>query len=438
MKRKRPAHMLLKPLSSGGMAWFFNPTTRDRRKGCPVRPEPLGTDYELAAKRAAFLNLGVYAWRSGKDAPKDLDAQVGFGTLRWLVERYERSDEYRKPDDPRERPKVSDRAKPEYKRAFRLTLDLKTKRGTSVGDFKLSAVSAQAAQKIYTALKNGPRGLRLRQAEICVQRMRHAWNVVYGLYPKIVPHPNPFESVTFARLNHDPENKARAASWEEAIALHRPLIAIGEPHLAAAPLICYELHQRPENVIEAKKKGKAGERLPDLTWAHWRPSDRPNYVRVVHGKTKKMVPTPLMDGDRLFFPELTTYLDQLERLGLPIVMMRPRRVGPATPFKMRDARRRVRLAANAAGLPKDLTLEACRHGGLTELGDADVSEQDGMATTGHSNPDVFRGYRKKTEIQRLRALRKRRAWRQADRAASEQTGAKSQNGAPTVESERTG
>jgi len=32
------------------------------------------------------------------------------------------------------------------------------------------------------------------------------------------------------------------------------------------------------------------------------------------------------------------------------------------------------------------TLEACRHGGITELGDAGATEQEGMASTGHTSP----------------------------------------------------
>jgi hypothetical protein len=44
-----------------------------------------------------------------------------------------------------------------------------------------------------------------------------------------------------------------------------------------------------------------------------------------------------------------------------------------------------------AGLPLALTLAACRHGGLTELGDADLSEQGVMALSGHKTPQVALG-----------------------------------------------
>ena len=167
----------------------------------------------------------------------------------------------------------------------------------------------------------------------------------------------------------------------KAYALHHALIAAGEPHLTAVPLICFERHQRPENVL-------AGH----LTWTDCRPGDRPNTVRVQHHKTGETVPLRLSDQDGPLFPELIEYLDGLERLGVPIVLMKPKRldkdgIGPARPFLLRTARNRVRKAARAAKLPDDLTLASCRHGGLTELGDARLTEQGVMALSGHRAPD---------------------------------------------------
>lgn len=54
-------------------------------------------------------------------------------------------------------------------------------------------------------------------------------------------------------------------------------------------------------------------------------------------------------------------------------------------------------------------MTACRHGGMTELGDAELTEQGVMSLSGHRSPEAARGYVKKTETQRLAAARKRRA-----------------------------
>jgi integrase len=221
----------------------------------------------------------------------------------------------------------------------------------------------------------------------------------------------------------------RHATRDEAYALHRALIAAGEPHLAAVPLICFEWHQRPENVL-------AGH----LTWADWRPADRPNAVRIEHHKNGAEVWMPLTDREGPLFPELTAYMDGLARLGVSVVLRRPARSAdePAAQFSLRDARKRVRLAAKAAGLPNDLSLAACRHGGLTELGDADLNEQNVMSLSGHRTPDAARLYVKRTERQRVTAARKRRAWVEAERVESERTGVECQNAAPAAMSERKG
>jgi hypothetical protein len=75
-------------------------------------------------------------------------------------------------------------------------------------------------------------------------------------------------------------------------------------------------------------------------------------------------------------------------------------------------------------LPGWLTLDACRHGGMTELADSDLTEQQEMSMSGHTTPDAKRRYAKRTEAQRLVALRKRRAWRE------EQSETETQNAGP--------
>jgi integrase len=179
--------------------------------------------------------------------------------------------------------------------------------------------------------------------------------------------------------------------------------------------VCFEWHQRPENVL-------AGH----LNWTDYRPAERAG----------ELVWLPLTDEDGPLFPELTTYLDGLNRLGVPIVLRTPRRKKwePAQPFKIRYALERVREAAQAAGLPDDLTLSACRHGGVTELGDAELTEQGVMALSGHKTPQAARLYVKRTEGQRVAGARRRRAWIES-RQNGEQEEEESQNGAAAKKSE---
>lgn len=68
----------------------------------------------------------------------------------------------------------------------------------------------------------------------------------------------------------------------------------------------------------------------------------------------------------------------------------------------------VQSARAEAKLPSHITIEACRHGGMTELGDFELTEQEIMSLSGHLTPAAARLYVKRTERQRLRAAIKRR------------------------------
>src|SRR5262245_12091957 len=303
-----------------------------------------------------------------------------------------------------------------------MVLEHKLSNGANLGSLGLNLIDARGVDKLYEALQKGVRvKRRLRQANLCMGLMARAWDVVRRLYPGTVPAENPFRGV---ELEHG-KGTVRAASREEAYTLHDALIAAGEPYLAAVPLICFEWHQRPENVL-------AGH----LTWADYKPSDRPNTVRIEHHKTGEMVPLPLSDRNGALFPELTAYLDGFERLGVPIVLMKPERLRGAKvavprPFLLRTARIRVRAAARAAKLPDYLTLAACRHGGITELGDAELTEQGVMAMTGHKTPDAARLYLKRTEKQRAIGARRRRAFVELEERSAD----KSRNEAAAAEAE---
>ncbi|HEY6755361.1 MAG TPA: hypothetical protein VI077_11725, partial [Pseudolabrys sp.] len=49
-----------------------------------------------------------------------------------------------------------------------------------------------------------------------------------------------------------------------------------------------------------------------------------------------------------------------------------------------------------SGLPNYFTLDACRHGGMTELEEAALTEGQGRALSGHKTAQAYRGYAKET------------------------------------------
>ena len=100
---------------------------------------------------------------------------------------------------------------------------------------------------------------------------------------------------------------------------------------------------------------------------------------------------------------------RVPRLGIPMVLLEPERgpkssaTGKRTPrlYSLEHARHLVQEARAKAGLPKHVTLAACRHGGMTELGDAGLTESQIMSLSAHETPTAARVYVKRTELQRM-------------------------------------
>ena len=73
------------------------------------------------------------------------------------------------------------------------------------------------------------------------------------------------------------------------------------------------------------------------------------------------------------------------------------------------------------GLPKEFTLDACRHGGMTELEEAELTEGPGRALSAHKTSQAYSGYAKRTEKRMLSATRKRFAHRLVEAQAGDAT-----------------
>ena len=379
-----PRYMREKVLKSGQVSYFWEPPGIYRSKGFTGHAEPLGTNYATAVERARLLTAHLDAWRTGRDGLDKKSSRDVVGTVKWLFNTYLTSPAFEN--------RVSERSRYEYRRALQRIEETKTKIGGTVGDLPVASITPAAVDKIYIEIQKGPRGRRIRQANLSLDIAGRAWDVVRRLASDIVPTENPWRGVE--RVGG--KEAKPAATRAEAYALAEALKGLGEPHLGAAALICYEWHQRPEHV-----------RRGDITWADYRPPQKPNAVMVRHPKTGEKGWVPLEDEEGLLYPELETYLADLT-LGLPIVLTSGSR-GPARTYSNEYAQRRVREARRIAGLGAHVTLDSCRHGGLTELGDAGATEFEGMAASMHKTPNALRLYVKRSEHQRKMVARKRRA-----------------------------
>jgi len=70
----------------------------------------------------------------------------------------------------------------------------------------------------------------------------------------------------------------------------------------------------------------------------------------------------------------------------------------------------VRRIRKLAKLPPTFTLDACRHGGWTELEEAELTDGQGRALSAHKSR-AYEGYAKRTMERALAATRKRHAHR---------------------------
>jgi IS5 family transposase len=380
-----PRYMIVKRLKLGEAAYYWNARNSDVDSGFTLHREALGTDYGEARVRAEQLNAHLDAWRAGRGADRALDTGPRYGTVEWSLEAYCRSPAFKK---------LKERTKPSYRYQLRLLADVPTKTGGRLGDLPARSITPAAVDKIYETLRGGKDGTKLRRANHTIDIAKKAWTVVQRTHPQQFVQSNPFVGLTRSRGSSPIQHATRA----EAFALSAAIRAFGHPHLAILPLACFEWLQRPENIL-------AGH----LRWTDYRPLERPNHVRIVHHKTGEVVWHPLQAGHERFYPELEQRLSELDRLAIPIVVSLGDR-GARRLYSFSYAKRIAREARRAAGLPEHVTMTACRHGGKTELGDAELTEQGVMSLSGHRSPDAARGYVKKTDAQRLAAARKRRAW----------------------------
>jgi hypothetical protein len=281
-----------------------------------------------------------------------------------------------------------------------LLSDIVTKKGDRIGSRPVRSITPVSADKVYRLVVQGPRGQRLRQGEKLVILCRRAWRVVHRLYPDQFNRdvPNPWQGVT---LEQRVKKTKPAVTREEVYKFAWDAIAAGHPEPAAAAVISFEWLQRPENVLAGC-----------ITWPDYRGRQAPDAIKIEHHKTGAVVWHPLEEstdsGTVKFYADAEAVLAKLPRRGVPLIL-KVRRDGGVDPFKPNHMAKLVRKLADRFGLPSTFTLDACRHGGMTELEEAELTTGQGRALSGHKTDRAYGGYAKRTLKRALAATRKRHA-----------------------------
>jgi integrase len=402
-----PRFVKPKPLKGGVVGYYWAVPTRYRKYGCTVDSEPLGSDYAKMVERAATLNGLVNEWNENRKGIEVLGERAPrVGTVDWLFQEYRRSKAYLE--------KVAKNSRSSYEKIMRMVTDTTTKTGERIGGKPIKSITPRAADKLYDKFTIGTKGqLRLRQAEKAVVLCRKAWRVVHRLYPEEFNTgkdeiPNPWPGVT---MNSRIKATKPAVTRDQVYAFAWGCIEHGEVEVAAAAVICFEWLQRPENVIAGK-----------LSWTDYRPAAAPTVVKILHHKTGRIVLHPLEEvtdsGVVYFYAEAEEVLAKLPRRGVPMIL-REIEPGKSKPFAQSSIQHIVQRMRKKLKLPAIFTLDACRHGGMTELEEAELTDGQGRALSGHATQQSYEGYAKRNMTRALSATRKRHAHRLANDASNE-------------------
>lgn len=407
LERPLPRYVVTRPLASGATGFYWVLPGYFRKLGCDMANEPLGTDYVVACGedgrggRACVLNETFDAWNGArKGDPSTVLGPSRFGTVDWLFREYKRSAAYAE--------RVSPRSRADYDYVMQLVAELPTKAGDTVGDRQIKAITPRSADKIYASIVAGGRGERFRQGEKAIAICKRAWAVVHRLHPDLFDRatPNPWVGVTVKRRTVAAK---KAVSRDDVYTFAWGAIDAGEPEVAAAAVICFEWLQRPENVLAGY-----------IRWPDYRGPAAPNAVRIEHHKTGATILHPLGEPSAepgapptLFYAEAEAVLAKLPRRGVPMIL-RLRRDGHAEPYTIFQMGHIIRRLRAELGLPDHFTLDACRHGGMTELEEAGLTDGQGRALSAHKSQAAYERYAKRTFERALGATRKRHAHRLAN------------------------
>lgn len=407
---KLPRYCQRKLLANDTVAYYFAPPTWARRQGCHLRPEALGSDYAGAVERVEKVLLPAFeSWRS-RGLSDMMPASPEPGTFDWLVGIYQAHQKWGEIESTTQR---------QYKKSLALFANHELKDGSRVGSKQLSDFTKAFVDAVYRKLlvatkvsNNGEVVVRERRryANVAMASCRRAWFVGQRAQEKMVPASNPFSRMGLrSRAPGQPIRPTPTATWDELVAFRAAAKRLDYRSIATAALLSWEWLQREQHVFGS------------FDMSHYRPSERPNSVRIVHPKNGEEAWWPLLDETGApLFPELMDELDEMKKTSLPGLVFRRdhahrRSVTPIpwiTPRKdLRYLRSVVKKIIAAADLRQELSFTSFRHGGFTEGADSDLTDAELRAAGRHRSSRQLPTYAKRTGKQLITATKKRREQR---------------------------
>ncbi|MGY3608090.1 MULTISPECIES: hypothetical protein [unclassified Bradyrhizobium] len=402
-----PRYVERKPLKSGGWGYFFHVPSWAKKAGCTMQNERLGADYAAAVSRCETILLPAFdEWRTGgaSIAPTASQAAAAPQTLDWVFAEYRSDRRYTKLDPKTQR---------NHETGFKLVGGYILKDGKRLGEKRLTTIDTALADDLYDKLlvvkvasKDGVVVERERRTTVnhAMKSCRRAWNVCARRNPGKVPQVNPFAKMGLQGSTRE----TPTATYKELLTFRAKAVELGLSSLATAALIAWEWLQRETDIFAT------------FDVSHYRPKEHPNMVRVIDEKTRAESWVPLLDDAGVaLYPELMDELDAIKRQRIGGLMLR-RDWGERGPWPtwpkpdMPDfthMSRKVKEVIRAANLRDELSFASFRHGGLTETGDAELTDREILAQSRHTTVKVLPKYVKRTTNQIATGTKKRRAVR---------------------------
>jgi hypothetical protein len=405
-----PKMMVPRRLKSGAIAYYWHVPTWAKKAGCTLPIKALGTDYGVAkAQCDAELNPRFDAWRSRGESNVSMLPTVG--TFDWLVGTYKTLPKYtRRPEKTRK----------SYDAALRLVSQHKLKDGRLFGSLSIASITPGAADRLFDKLRVVSEGVvdddgkaiigndgtpvmrtreRTRTAVLAMVCCRTAWNWARRDQSEIIPASNPFAGVD---LQYE-ARPTRPVTHAELMLFVAAADEAREASIGTAAMIAFYWLQRQIDII-----GR-------LSWVqHYRPVEKPDIARIYHHKTHKLIEMPLYDEDgTVLWPNLMERLDAAPRRGTLIITRDnpDRHRKTYLPWAEDYFRHRVAEIRAAAGIDPEVKFMGLRHGGNTEGADADLTDAQLRALSGHKTAAMTVLYAKQTMKQRRVGARKRLAER---------------------------
>lgn len=361
-------------------------------KTCPVESTALGEDVAEAITKARALNEAFKEWRTGAEA-KSIQ-----GSVRWLFSWYREQDKFTG---------LRHKTRSGYQVAMNMMDAMPMKVGI-FGTRRAAAIDGPTADAIYkkARAKHGE-----RQAAYMMQVCRLVWNHAArpGYSKATGVTVNPFAGMGIKASSATGKGN-RAATRAEYNLYRATARELGLQSMATAAALCFEGCQRVYDVFGFEDPD--GEVVRGFFWADYQPGEQ---ISLIQSKTRKLIQLPLTvevtvpadeEGGEAsrekvqLYPELEEELARTPRTGAAGEMI-VRRELDGQPYPIDYVPKVHRRIREKAGLPKDLRFTSFRHGGLTELGDADVDDM--RAVSGHTKIDTTAIYNK-ANLAKARAI----------------------------------